>query len=249
MSKLEIFAHRGASYYAPENTLPAFELAHEQGADGIELDVQLTKDGKVVVIHDETIDRVSTGTGYVRDYTLSELRKFSFHNQIREYAGHAEIPLLREVLKLVKPWGIKVNIELKTGIFWYPEIEEKIVRIVWEENMEEKVIYSSFNHYSIQKIQEIKPDADVAYLFSDVIIDAHKYSGYNGVKGLHIPLYQAEMRNILEKYQKSNLPIRVWTADRRKELEMLIHAGVTAIFTNRPDVAMKVRQEMNTLYK
>ena len=109
----EIFAHRGASGYAPENTLEAFRLAMEQGADGIELDVHLTKDGEVVVIHDETLDRTSNGQGKVRDYTLEELKKFSFHNHIEKYKG-VQIPTLKEVLDLVKNSSMKVNIELKT---------------------------------------------------------------------------------------------------------------------------------------
>ena len=85
MKKVKIFAHRGASAYAPENTLEAFRLAMEQGADGIELDVQLTKDGELVVIHDETIDRVSNGKGAVRDYTLEELKSFSVSNHFEQY--------------------------------------------------------------------------------------------------------------------------------------------------------------------
>ena len=151
----KVFAHRGASGYAPENTLQAFSLAQEQGADGIELDVQLTKDGEVVVIHDETIDRTSTGKGYVRDYTLEELKKFSFHNHMEKYKG-VKIPTLREVLELVKPGKMEVNIELKTGIFWYPDIEEKTMKIVEEAGMEDRVIYSSFNHYSVQKVRRCR---------------------------------------------------------------------------------------------
>ena len=103
----KVFAHRGASGYAPENTLQAFHLAQEQGADGIELDVQLTKDGEVVVIHDETIDRTSTGKGYVRDYTLEEImsnwksfdRSLTFHGITYNrafYQAHA-VPLLEHV--------------------------------------------------------------------------------------------------------------------------------------------------------
>ena len=102
MKKVKIFAHRGASAYAPENTLEAFRLAMEQGADGIELDVQLTKDGELVVIHDETIDRVSNGKGAVRDYTLEELKSFSVSNHFEQYPD-VKIPTLREVLELVKP--------------------------------------------------------------------------------------------------------------------------------------------------
>ena len=117
----KIFAHRGASAYAPENTLAAFDLTQRLGADGIELDVQLTKDGEVVVIHDETIDRTGTGKGNVRDHTLAELKKLSFHNRMEQYRGE-QIPTLREVLDLVKNGDMEVNIELKTGIFWYPGI-------------------------------------------------------------------------------------------------------------------------------
>ena len=138
----KVFAHRGASGYAPENTLQAFSLAQEQGADGIELDVQLTKDGEVVVIHDETIDRTSTGKGYVRDYTLE-------------------------------------------GIFWYPDIEEKTMKIVKEAGMEDRVIYSSFNHYSVQKVRNLDEKAETAYLYSDVMLDVEKYAQNTGVCGLH----------------------------------------------------------------
>ena len=113
----KIFAHRGASGYAPENTLEAFALAMEMGADGIELDVQLTKDGEVVVIHDEVIDRVSNGKGLVKDYTLVQLRKFSFDNHMEGYEN-ISIPTLKEVLELVKASKMEVNIELKTGIYW-----------------------------------------------------------------------------------------------------------------------------------
>lgn len=90
----KIFAHRGASGYAPENTLEAFALAMEMGADGIELDVQLTKDGEVVVIHDEVIDRVSNGKGLVKDYTLVQLRKFSFDNHMEGYENISILSLI-----------------------------------------------------------------------------------------------------------------------------------------------------------
>ena len=149
----KVFAHRGASGYAPENTLQAFSLAQEQGADGIELDVQLTKDGEVVVIHDETIDRTSTGKGYVRDYTLEELKKFSFHNHMEKYKG-VKIPTLREVLELVKPGKMEVNIELKTGIFWYPDIEEKTMKIVEEAGMEDRVMEKEHSSATVEAAAE-----------------------------------------------------------------------------------------------
>lgn len=171
----KIFAHRGASGYAPENTLEAFALAMEMGADGIELDVQLTKDGEVVVIHDEVIDRVSNGKGLVKDYTLVQLRKFSFDNHMEGYEN-ISIPTLKEVLELVKASKMEVNIELKTGIYWYLGLEEKVLEIVKNREMHKRVIYSSFNHYSVQKIKELDQKAETAYLYSDVILNVENYA-------------------------------------------------------------------------
>lgn len=169
----EIFAHRGACGYEPENTMEAFALAVEQGADGIELDVQLTKDGKLVIFHDETIDRMCHGTGWVKDFTLEELRKYEVCSP---EGKKGRIPTLREVLELVKPGNLKVNIELKTGIYWYPDIERLTVEEVKRQKMEERVIYSSFNHYSIQKLKEYAPEAETAYLYSDVILNVDEYA-------------------------------------------------------------------------
>ena len=237
----KIFGHRGASGQAPENTLEAFKLAQEQGADGIELDVQLTKDGEVVVIHDETIDRTSTGKGAVRDYTLEELRKFSFHNHMEAYRG-AKIPTLKEVLELVKPGKMEVNIELKTGIFWYPQIEEKTMKIVKETGMENRVIYSSFNHYSIQKIRKLDETAETAYLYSDVFLDVEKYAEKTGVCGLHPSVYHLYMADFLEKYKASGLKVRVWTVNREEDMEKFIEAGLEGVITNYPARALAIRK-------
>lgn len=240
----KVFAHRGASGYAPENTLEAFALAGEQGAQGIELDVQLTKDGEVVVIHDETIDRVSTGKGAVRDYTLEELRRFSFHNHKKEYEG-VQIPTLREVLEQVKPGGMEVNIELKTGIYWYPGLEEKTVELVKAAGMENRVIYSSFNHYSVQKILELGAEAETAYLYSDVLLNVENYAKNTGVCGLHPAVYHLKMADFLESYRRSGLKVRVWTVNDEADMRQFIEKDLEAVITNYPDRALRVRDEVN----
>ena len=107
--KTKVWAHRGASGYAPENTLDAFRKAVEMGADGIELDVQMTKDGELVVIHDETIDRVSNGKGWVKDYTYEELKKFNFNKTHLEYTKE-EIPTLEQVYRLIKLTNLTINV-------------------------------------------------------------------------------------------------------------------------------------------
>lgn len=240
----KVFAHRGASGYAPENTLEAFALAEKQGAQGIELDVQLTKDGEVVVIHDETIDRVSTGKGAVRDYTLEELRRFSFHNHKKEYEG-VQIPTLREVLEQVKPGDMEVNIELKTGIYWYPGLEEKTVKLVKAAGMEKRVIYSSFNHYSVQKILELDAEAETAYLYSDVLLNVENYAKNTGVCGLHPAVYHMKMGDFLESYRRSGLRVRVWTVNDEADMRQFIEKDLEAVITNYPDRALRVRDEVN----
>ena len=220
--KTKVWAHRGASAYAPENTLEAFLLAAEQGADGVELDVQLTKDGEMVVVHDEEIDRVSDGSGFVKDYTLAELKILNFNKTHPEYQD-VKIPTLREVYEALKPTGMTINVELKTGIFWYKDLEKKVLELTKEMEMEDRVIYSSFNHYSIAKILELDPKASTGILYADIIYDVVK------------------MADFLQQYVESDLAVHVWTVNDKAEIERLMEAGVDAVITNYPDVAVSCR--------
>lgn len=242
MKTTKIFAHRGASAYAPENTMPAFFMAMEQGADGIELDVQLTKDGVPVVIHDEFLERVSGVQGAVWEYSLEELKKIPVSCGFGRYPD-VRIPTLDEVLKAVKPSELEINIELKTGIYWYPEIERIVLDAVRKEGMESRIIYSSFNHYSIQKLKGLDGRAETAYLFSDVILDVEKYAKNTGVEGLHPALYHVKMANFLKNYKRSGLAVRVWTVNDEDEIRNLVCKGVDAIITDCPDLAIQARTE------
>lgn len=240
--KTKVWAHRGASAYAPENTLEAFLLAAEQGADGVELDVQLTKDGEMVVVHDEEIDRVSDGSGFVKDYTLAELKILNFNKTHPEYQD-VKIPTLREVYEALKPTGMTINVELKTGIFWYKDLEKKVLELTKEMGMEDRVIYSSFNHYSIQQMKKIVPEAETAYLYSDVILNVAEYAKNTKVDGLHPAVYHVKMADFLKEYLDSNLNVRVWTVNEKADMKWLIDAGVTAIITNYPDMAVQIKKE------
>lgn len=242
MEVTKIFAHRGASAYVPENTIPAFLMAMEQRADGIELDVQLTKDGVPVVIHDEFLERVSGVPGAVWEYSLEEIKKISVPCGFKRYPD-VKIPTLDEVLKAVKPSELEINIELKTGIYWYPEIERIVLDAVRREGMEERIIYSSFNHYSIQKLKELDEQAETAYLFSDVILDVEKYAKNTGVQGLHPALYHVKMADFLEEYKKSGLAVRFWTVNEESDVKYLVNKGIDAIITDCPDIAVHARAE------
>lgn len=243
MKQSKVFAHRGASRYAPENTLEAFRLAMEQGAEGIELDVHLSADGELVVIHDETLERTTNGTGLVKEHTLAQLQALRADNHMEGFEA-ARIPTLRQVLELVRPGDMQVNIELKTGILWYEGIEKKTLELVKELGMQDRVVYSSFNHYSIEEVRRLDPTAETAYLFSDVIFEVEKYAARRGVKGLHPALWHVKMADFLTDYLQSGLAVRVWTVNRPEDMRLLMERGVDAVITNDPALALQVRAEL-----
>lgn len=234
-----VWAHRGASGYAPENTLAAFQKAVDLGADGVELDIQLTKDDQIVVIHDETIDRTSDGKGWVKDYTLEELRAFNYNRTKPEYK-HADIPTMREVFELLKPTGLFINIEIKTGVVFYEKIEEKILALTKEMGMEDRVCYSSFNHYTVTRIHELKPDAEVGFLYADGPINMPSYGVKHGVNALHPALYNLQYDGFVKECKEKGLKLNVWTVNERPYMEMCCQYGVDAIITNYPDIAKEV---------
>ena len=234
-----VWAHRGASGYAPENTLAAFEKAVELGADGVELDIQLTKDDEIVVIHDEKIDRTSDGKGWVKDYTLEELRGFNYNRTKPEYE-HADIPTMREVFELLKPTDLFINIEIKTGVFFYEKIEEKILALTKEMGMEDRVCYSSFNHYTVKRIHELKPDAEVGFLYADGPIDMASYAKKHGANALHPALYNLQYPNYMQDAARNGLDVNTWTVNEKEHMALACRFGVNAIITNYPDVTRQV---------
>lgn len=239
--KTKIWGHRGASGYAPENTIESFLLARDMGADGIELDVQLSKDGEIVVIHDETIDRVSDGQGYVKDYTLQELKDFNVNQTIHSY-GVCRIPTLREVFDILKDSAMEINIELKTGIFFYERMEEKVYSLVKEYGMEDRIWYSSFNHYSITKIKELNPDAKTGFLFGDIPIHLLQYTKSQGIEAVHPGTFHLQIPNLIEESHKLGLGVHIWTVNDETLMKELCEKQTEAIITNYPDKAIKVRQ-------
>ncbi|WP_290369680.1 glycerophosphodiester phosphodiesterase family protein, partial [Peribacillus simplex] len=142
-----IFAHRGSAGTHPENTMSAFKEAARVGADGIETDVQLSKDGEVVIIHDEKLDRTTNASGYVKDRTLMELKTLNASATHKGKLGKEKIPTLEELFIWLYDNQLFCNIELKNTLFLYPGLEEKVIRLIRTYEMEERVILSSFNHY------------------------------------------------------------------------------------------------------
>lgn len=243
MGKTLIWAHRGASGYAPENTMQAFEKAVEMEADGIELDVQLTKDGELVIIHDEQIDRTSDGTGWVKDFTYAKLSRYNYNRTHPEYE-HAKIPTLEEVYELLKPTGLTVNVELKTGIVFYPEIEDRVLDLTARMGMESRVWYSSFNHYTVQRIKELNKEAKTGMLYSDGIINPVSYGAYVvGADAMHPALYNLQYPGYMEDCRKHGKKVHVWTVNTEEHMRLVCEQQVDAMITNYPDRGRRVAAE------
>ena len=162
---MKIWAHRGCSQRYPENTLLAFERAAEiKGLEGIELDIQLTKDGHMVVIHDERVDRTTDGIGEVRQYTLAELKKLRIDAGNGKYE---QIPTMEEVLDLLGDKlksGLRLNIELKNSVFPYEGMEEKIVDLMHQRDLEKQIVFSTFYAKSLQRIRKLDPNVELGIL-------------------------------------------------------------------------------------
>jgi len=238
-----IFAHRGASARRPENTLEAFSSAVELGADGIELDVHLSKDGEIVVAHDSCLERVSDGTGHINDHTLEELKLLDFSKTLPGQV--CRIPALCEVFSLIRPSALMVNIELKTIERLYPELPEKLLTLVNEYGMGERVIYSSFNHYSLQQIKKLDTKARIGLLYEMGMIDPWVYANYVKADAIHPHYYViAALPETVERCHENAVSVNVWTVDDPDAIKLMIKRGVDMIITNKPDIAAACRDEL-----
>lgn len=241
---MKIWAHRGCSQRYPENTLLSFEKAAAiQNLTGIELDIQLTKDGQLVVIHDERVDRTTEGIGFVRDYTLAELKRLHIYADVNV---SQEIPTMEEVLDLAESRckdGMKINIELKTSIYPYPGIEEKIVELIHRRGLQESIVYSSFYTLSLEKIRQLDSQAEIGILDKKTSECLFKLKGC-GANALH-PFWKGID---LPKERIQEYPVRAWLSGHlypekptgtKLDLEELSRQGITDIILNEPEVYIK----------
>ena len=245
----KIFAHRGASAYAPENTLEAFDLAVKMGADGVELDVHMTKDGELVVAHDEEIGRVSNGIGLIKNMTVSELKKYRFNRTHPEYQD-ATIPTLREVYELLKSTGLHINTELKTSRIRYERMEEKCVKLADELGMSDRVLYSSFNTASLRLLKRIDPKARVGLLRTPIgkindrkVVDPWDLAHLLGIDAIHPHFSELLLYNEADKAHAKGMRVNVWTVNEEEDMRKCLEAGADMLIGDYPDRMVKMRAE------
>lgn len=247
----------------PENTITAFTRAIGiEGLTGIELDIQMTKDGEIVVIHDERVDRTTDGTGYVKDYTYAELRRLSIETGS---SRKEKVPSIQEVLDLLQDRireGLLLNIELKNSVIPYVGMEEKTMELIARRNLQRQVVYSSFYTMSLYKIRQIDPKASVGVLdtkVSDCLYKKRGCFGWNfaGEKDI-MPAEKSQRKNCeeaaLHPYWKgmdltgkqlAGQTVRAWLGGHlypqkptgtRLDFKKLENMGITDVFLNEPEV-------------
>ena len=226
----KIIAHRGASAHAPENTIAAFQLALEQGADGIELDVILSKDGHLVVIHDDTVDRTTGGKGYVRDMNLEELKSLD--------AGEGQsIPTLDEVFE---EFGgrLIINVELKNYTSVFDGLPIETAKLVKKHQLGESVIVSSFNPFNLPRFHARMPEVDLGLLTQPNTAKKWVWRLFK-YDALH-PHFSDVDQVLVAALHSRNRKVNVWTVDEPSEIQRLAALEVDSIITNDPKAAREV---------
>jgi glycerophosphoryl diester phosphodiesterase len=232
-----ILAHRGASAHAPENTLAAFELAREQGADGIELDVKLSADGIPVVIHDETVDRTTNGTGTVADLSLATLKELDAGNR-------QQIPTLDEVFESIGQ-HLFINVELTNYNTRKDNLVEKVVEVVKKYKLEENILFSSFLPKNLARAAQLLPQTLRGLLTLDNFGGwvLRKFSFRLGnYQTLH-PSRKNTSKKQIESIQGIGRRIYAWTVNDPEEMRRLADWGIDGIITDDPALAVKVLRE------
>ena len=236
----DIWAHRGASVALPENTLAAFAAAVAAGADGVEFDVQLSADGVPVVIHDERVDRTHDGVGWVGELSASSLASLA----PRAAVGAAgAIPTLDEVLDLLAPTSLAINIELKNSVVSYPGLEQRVVAAVAARGLVGRTVLSTFNHHSLRLLAGLGSGCELAAIYSDPLYKPWDYLASLGVQAVHPPVAALDDGEFVARCHERGLAVRPWFSNDADELAGLMAAGVDALFTDDPALALAVRAD------
>ena len=237
--------HRGARAAAPENTLAAFRLAVDMGADGVELDVMLSKDGALVIHHDYKLGRTEDGKGKVRNHTLTQLKRLDAGSwKDAQFAGE-RIPTLAEVFHVLDR-QVVVNVELKTQAWGADGLEEAVVAEIKRSHMVDMVVISSFNPFSLLRIRDLAPTLPIGLLYAPDLPPHLSRAWLRPLvrpDALH-PRHDMVTPRFVTWAKKRGYRINTWTVNEPDEMRRLVRLGVDAIISDVPDVLGQVLQEM-----
>ena len=221
---MKTIAHRGLSGLHPENPLEAFAAALRHQPDAMELDVQMTRDGRVVIFHDETLDRLGKRPGWLKDCTYEELRQLT-----------VSVPLLEDYFRLIRDAQVETFVELKNSFIVYPRLEEKTLEIAQRYGRVQDCVFFSANHHSVMRLRDICPDVRLCFPFNDWIIDCGAYCAKRQVY-IAMPYHLALTKDIVDDFHARNVAVYPWTVDEPAEMRRMAAMGVDGLLTNRVDV-------------
>jgi glycerophosphoryl diester phosphodiesterase len=240
-----IFAHRGASAYAPENTLAAFELAVQQGADAIELDAKLSADGHAIAIHDTTVDRTTGAHGKVREMSLAKLRSLDAGSSFSPKFHGEKIPLLEEIFE---SFGRRtfINVELSNHDTPRDDLVETVCMLVKKFNLQKRILFSSFHPRSLKKAGALLPEVPRGLLANDGFraMWVRSFIFYFGnYQALHPHIWTTSPQQV-RRVHRLGRRVHVFTVNEEAHLRKFFRWGVDGIFTDDPPLALRVRGEM-----
>lgn len=243
---MKIFAHRGASGDYPENTILAFKKALQIGVDGMELDVHKSKDGQLIVVHDEDVQRTFRGKGLIKDYTLEELKAFECRKFEFRQNDECKICTLREVIELIKDKDITLNIEAKTDEIHY-DLESDVLELINEYAVKDKILISSFYHQTIKNFKEINDDIKYGALYEyekdySTAKDIVEHAKNIGVYSINMSR-DLVTKEIVEKAHREGLKVLVYTVNSPIVMRKMIDYKVDGVFTDFPELMKEVLQE------
>ena len=248
--KLIITGHRGAAGLAPENTLASIQLALELGVDRIEIDVQQTKDNKIIVLHDRTLRRTTTGNGFVKKLTYDEILQFSAGFKFNKFYSNEKVPTLEQVIDLIDG-KVELLIETKYSYMYYPNIERHLINIIKNKNAKDWCKIISFNDRALFRINKLDSSIKLGKLF----VGKHAHLPLSFDKGINIrPLkkyafvdevivkHDYATRAIIDKVHDFGKELHVWTVNHEATIQKLIERGMDGIISDYPNLVMKYRK-------
>ncbi|GFH41575.1 glycerophosphodiester phosphodiesterase [Lactococcus hodotermopsidis] len=241
----QIFAHRGSKCNRPENTLSAFTEAIRVGSDGIELDVHLTRDQQLIVIHDESLERTTNGAGLVRELNFEQIRHYSAGAWFDAKYTHEKVPLLSEVLALLVKLKFKgvLNIEIKTDKFQYPNIEKITSSLLLSQHFPFSHVYSSFNLKSLKLLSKLEPHADLCLLMSTS--EPKIQQGLNTKYITHLHPRLDWLQKNTDKLKHLGKPLRPWTLNNDADIHLAFDYHLSGFMTDYPEQAVHIKSLYN----
>lgn len=234
-----VIAHRGDLFKSPQNTSHSFLSAMEYDIDMIETDLNMTKDERIVIIHDQRVDNTSNGTGRVMDYTLKELKKLDFGSWMGEGFSGERILTLEEFIELTIEKIPALNLEIKNCPIKYGGIGERVISVLREYDIIDRVVISSFDHALIRRVKEIESNVVTGILYQAGLIDHITPAREAMADALH-PDHSCVDADMVRAAREAGLYVNVWTVDDEERMEELVRMGVSGLISNVPDRLSRV---------